>query len=205
MDRRSFKTAWSDTIFRENEVSTQFAWESQCEALAAPHSLRWLAAGVSVIPISVCMTVRNTCSCKIGMVNESSTLSNASEVECFHRCWKFRWTNSPLLNLIQVDQLLAFEPFLVSAIYSTFVGKTYHRALDITLHIDSLPCMLLNNDTEEALTLLLSWVSWHPPPIHAWMPYEGIISSSVHCSASIAHSVLVYIGILYQFTKGLLP
>ena len=132
------------------------------------HSLRWLAAGVSVIPISVCMTVRNTCSCKVGIVvNESSTLSNASEVECFHRCWKFRWTNSPLLNLIQVDQLLAFEPFLVSAIYSTFVGKTYHRALDITLHIDSLPCMLLNNDTEEALTLLLSWVSWHPPPIHA--------------------------------------
>ena len=114
--------------------------------------VRRLAVGVDVIPINVCVTFRNTSSCQI----ESPTLSNASEDE---QCWKFRWTNSPLLNKIQVDQLLAFEPALVSIIYSGFVGNTRYRAVDITLHIESFPCMPLSNDTEEALTLLLSWVS----------------------------------------------
>ena len=126
------------------------------------HSLRWLAVGVDIIPISVCVTIRNTSSCQFDMVNESPTLSNASENRHFHQCWTFRWTNSPLLNLNPMDQLLAFEPFLVTTIYSGIAGDIHRRALDITLHIESLPCMPLSNDTEEALTLLLSWVSWYP-------------------------------------------
>jgi len=77
------------------------------------HSLRWLAVGVdNIIPISVCVTIKNTSSCQFDMVNESTTLSNASENGQFHQCWKLRWTNSPPLNLIPMDQLLAFEPFL---------------------------------------------------------------------------------------------
>jgi len=77
------------------------------------------------------------------MVNESTTLSNASENGQFHQCWKLRWANSPPLNLIPMDQLLAFEPFLVTTIYSGIVGDIHHRTLDITLHIESLPCMTL--------------------------------------------------------------
>ena len=61
------------------------------------HGLRWLAVGVdNIIPISICVTIKNTSSCQFDMVNESPTLSNASENGQFHQCWMFfRWTNSP--------------------------------------------------------------------------------------------------------------
>ena len=94
------------------------------------HNLRWLAVGVdNIIPISVRVTIKNTSSCQFDMVNESPTLSNASENGHFHQCWMFRWTNSPLLNLIQMDQLLAFEPLLVSTIYLGIVGNIHRRTL----------------------------------------------------------------------------
>ena len=117
----------------------------------------WLANGVYMVWIDVCITVRVVKSCP-RTTNEQAP-SNISENGQFQGCWSFRWTSSSLLNLIPVDQLLAFEPLFVSAIYSQTVGRTSGRALFIPLYIDSVSCMPSNTDVEQALALLLSWVS----------------------------------------------
>ena len=44
--------------------------------------------------------------------------SNNQSTSTETRCWNFRWSRSPVLNMIAVEQLLAFAPMLTSLIYS---------------------------------------------------------------------------------------
>ena len=116
----------------------------------------WLGSGVIVVPIHTCVvTTINADSCQ-ETANKSLPFVNISE---YHQCWDLYWSNSPLLNLVPVDILLAFEPLFVDATYSGFIGGLYYRYVDIPLNI-TLPCMPSNSSTERALALLLRWVSF---------------------------------------------
>ena len=120
-----------------------------------PHS--WLANGVYIVWIDVCTTIRDVKSCPKNANEQAS--NNIPENGQFHGCWQFRWTSSPLLNLIPADQLLAFEPVFVGAVYSQIVGATSGKDLAIPFYIDSVTCMPSHTDMEQALAELLSWVS----------------------------------------------
>ena len=84
---------------------------------------------------------------------------NVDSISNYHQCWYLHWTTSPLLNLVPVDILLAFEPLFVDEIYSGIVGNLNYRHVDIPFQI-TLPCVPSNSSTERALALLLSWVSF---------------------------------------------
>ena len=116
----------------------------------------WLGSGVIVVPIHTCVvTTINADSCQ-ETANKSLPFVNISE---YHQCWDLYWSNSPLLNLVPVDILLAFEPLFVDAVYSGIVGSLLYRRVDIPFQI-TLPCVPSNSSIERALVLLLSWVSF---------------------------------------------
>ena len=77
------------------------------------------------------------------------------------KCWDFRWSSSPALNMIAVDQLLALDPVFPAVIYSTIVGSPSHRNFLVVFHISSdlFPCTPSEDDLTEAIVLLTSWVS----------------------------------------------
>lgn len=81
------------------------------------------------------------------------------EGSCLYRyCFSLRWTTSPLLNLITVDQLLVFDNVFGDLIYSTIAGGTKYNNIIFTLHVPSFPCIPTEEDSVEALSMLLCWV-----------------------------------------------
>ena len=77
------------------------------------------------------------------------------------RCCNLRWSGTPALNMIDVGQLMAFEPVFPVVIYSTIVGSLSHRNFLVVFHISSdlFPCTPSEDDLTQALVLLTSWVS----------------------------------------------
>ena len=121
-----------------------------------PHN--WLGSRVIVVPIHTCVTIiSNADSCQVTI--DESLQKNVDSISNYHHCWDLHWTSSPLLNLVPVDILLAFEPLFVDAVYSGIVGSLAYRRVDIPFQI-TLPCVPSNSSTEHALVLLLSWVSF---------------------------------------------
>ena len=59
------------------------------------------------------------------------------------QCWYFRWSSSPALNMIAVEQLLALDPVLTGAIYSRFVSSTHPQEFLLVFNIspDIFPCI----------------------------------------------------------------
>ena len=83
---------------------------------------------------------------------------------------KFQWSSSPLLNIIPIDQLLILDNVICRSIHDT-IENTDH--LQISLHIDTLPCNTSEDDLLEALMQLLPWVY---TSLHACVQYMyGII------------------------------
>ena len=87
--------------------------------------------------------------------------SNNQSTSTETRCWNFRWSRSPVLNMIAVEQLLAFAPMLTSLIYSRYVEHTYPRSFLLVFNISSdvFPCTPSEDDLTQATVLLLTWVS----------------------------------------------
>ena len=132
---------------------------------------------VNVVRIRVCWVpnkMRPPAACNSLDSNNQSTLTET-------HCWNFRWSRSPVLNMIAVEQLLAFAPILTSWIYSRYVEHTYHRSFLLVFDIspDLFPCTPSEDDLTWATVLLLTWVSvvtYTPPPslhLHAFSAELG--------------------------------
>ena len=75
------------------------------------------------------------------------------------RCWDFRWSRSPALNMIAVEQLVVFDPLLTSTVYSRSVGSYQRFTLVFDISPDIFPCTPSESDLTQATVLLLTWVS----------------------------------------------
>lgn len=87
--------------------------------------------------------------------NDSVSLEGS---RLYRYCFSLRWTTSPLLNLITVDQLLVLDNVFGDLIYSTIAGGTKYNAIMFTLRVPSFPCIPTEEDSLEALSMLLCWV-----------------------------------------------
>ena len=87
--------------------------------------------------------------------------SNNQTAKTETRCLYFRWSRSPVLNMIAVEQLLAFDPMLTSLVYSRYVEHTLNRYFVLVFDIspDLFPCTPSEDDLTQATVLLLMWVS----------------------------------------------
>ena len=87
--------------------------------------------------------------------------SNNQTAKTETRCWNFRWSRSPALNIIGFDQLLAFDPVFTSWIYSRYVDHTYRRSfrLQFDMNPDVFSCTPTEEELTQATILLLTWVS----------------------------------------------
>ena len=101
--------------------------------------------------------------------------SNNQTVKTETRCWNFRWSSLPVLNMIAIEQLLAFDPMLTGIVYSRLVDHTYRRNFLLTFDIslDVFPCSPSEDDLTQATILLLTWVSagiyTRPPGLYICM------------------------------------
>ena len=87
--------------------------------------------------------------------------SNSQTAIIETQCWHFRWSSSPALNMIAVEQLLAFDPVLTGTIYSRFVSNLNHQVYLLVFNISPaiFPCTPSEDDLIDATVLLLTWVS----------------------------------------------
>ena len=88
-----------------------------------------------------------------------NSLDSNNQTATETRCKNFRWSRSPALNMIAVEQLLVFDPILTALIYSRFVGSRirFFSAFDISPDLFS--CTPSEDDLIQATVLLLTWVS----------------------------------------------
>ena len=115
------------------------------------------AERVNVVKIRVCWVPNKTrppLAC-------NSLDSNNQTAKTETRCLYFRWSRSPVLNLIAVEQLLAFDPMLTGLVYSRYVEHTLNRYFVLVFDIspDLFPCTPSEDDLTQATVLLLTWVS----------------------------------------------
>ena len=80
-----------------------------------PHILE--TEQVNVVLIRVCWIPNKT---KPPPACNSLDSNNQTATET--RCKDFRWSRSPALNMIAVEQLLVFDPVFTTTVYSRFVG-----------------------------------------------------------------------------------
>ena len=109
---------------------------------------------VNTVRIRVCWVLNETRLPPACNSNNQTTLTET-------RYWNFRWSRSPALNMIAVEQLLAFAPMLTSRIYSMYIEHTYLRSFLLVFDISSdvFPCTPSEDDLTQATVLLLTWVS----------------------------------------------
>ena len=73
----------------------------------------------------------------------------------FTYCQNFQWSSSALVGLISFDQLLILDNVISESIVRIIIHREY---IDVSLHIDSVPCGTTENDILPALIQLLPWV-----------------------------------------------
>ena len=68
------------------------------------------------------------------------------------RCKDFRWSRSPALNMITVEQLLVFDPVSTTTIYSRFNGHRcrHHVLFAFDITSDVFPCMPSEDNLTQA-------------------------------------------------------
>ena len=112
---------------------------------------------VNVVRIRVCWIPNETRPPPACNSLDSNNQTAISETQC----WHFRWSGVPALNMIAVDQLLAFDPVLTNWIYSRFIDHTYYRSFPLVFDISSdlFSCTPSEDDLTQATVLLLTWVS----------------------------------------------
>ena len=108
------------------------------------------------VEITVDQTLNSTsnasCTAKDIKVDRIDGNNNVSSL-----CWVFLWTDSALLSLITIDQLISFD-ILVFVIHDAVIGNYYgHRSMDACLSLIC-PLMPKTQDIKTSLMLLLSWV-----------------------------------------------
>ena len=92
---------------------------------------------------------------------------------CVYRyCFSLRWTTSSLLNLITVDQLLVFDNIFADLIYSSIAGGTHYNTITFTLRVPLFPCVPTEEDSMQALSMLLCWVRIIMYSIYAHTVYK---------------------------------
>ena len=113
----------------------------------------WESEAINAVLIRVCATLNETSP-------PPRTCSN-NQVLTNTRCWNYRWSSSPALNMIAVDQLLAFDPMMSGLMYSAIVGSPRKRSFLFVFPISSdlFPCTPSESDLTQAIVLLSSWVS----------------------------------------------
>ena len=84
------------------------------------------------------------------------------------RCWNYRWSSSPALNMVDVGQLVAFDPVATSLIYSRFVDHPSNRRflLMFNLSLEAFSCSPVADNLIGAIVLLSTWVSILATCIH---------------------------------------
>ena len=121
----------------------------------------WQADGIEIIDIEVCLKINNTSSL-YSCNNWYEERATVDKMDSFTECWVFRWTNSYLLNLINVKQLFHFEPVTTSALFGTIAKTHWIRLINFTL---TLPCDALlssmdNKMIQQSFIRFLSWVRY---------------------------------------------
>lgn len=110
----------------------------------------------NVVYLSACIQFNTTEQPNCLSNNQSNS---TEETSCSRYCYDFRWTVSPLLNLITVDQLLAFDNVYTDLTYSSIASSiSYNSAGGISLIVPSFPCIPTQEDLMLTLSMLLSWV-----------------------------------------------
>jgi len=113
----------------------------------------WEKNDVNVLKIRVCGIFNETspppATCK--GVHNNHALRNT-------RCWNLRWSSSPALNVIDLGQMLAFDPMISGLMYSGLVGSPHQRTFLFAFHI-SFDLFPSENDLTQAIVMLSSWVS----------------------------------------------
>ena len=128
---------------------------------------------VNVVEIGVCWVPNKTRPPPACNSLDSNNQTDKTET----RCWNFRWSSLPVLNMIAIEQLLAFDPMLTSTVYSRLVDHTYRRKFLLTFDISSdvFLCTPSEDDLTRATVLLLTWVSvvryTHPTGLYIYMDY----------------------------------
>ena len=112
---------------------------------------------VNAVKIRVCWVPNKTKPPPACNSLDSNNQSTSTETRCLY----FRWSRSPVLNMIPVEQLLAFAPMLTSLVYSRYVEHTLNRYFVLVFDIspDLFPCIPSEDDLTQATVLLLTWVS----------------------------------------------
>ena len=126
---------------------------------------------VNVVKIGVCWVPNKTRPPPACNNLDSNNQTAKTETRCLH----FRWSSLPVLNMIAIEQLLAFDPMLTSIVYSRLVDHTYRRIFLLTFDISSdvFPCSPSEDDLTQATVLLLTWVSagiyTRPPDLYTYI------------------------------------
>ena len=112
---------------------------------------------VNIVRIRVCWVPNETRPPPACNRFDSNNQTAINETQCLN----FRWSGLPSLNMIAVEQLLAFDPVLTSWVYSRFVDHTYYRSFPLVFDIspDLFSCTPSEDDLTQATVLLLTWVS----------------------------------------------
>ena len=151
-----------ESILTNDTVSLHLMRQAFFQASVTHFSLE--TERVNVVPIAVCWVPNKT---RPPPACNSLDRNNQTAITEM-RCWNFRWSGLPALNIIAVEQLLAFDPVLTSWIYSRFVDHTYRKFLLVfDISPDLFSCTPSEDDLTQATVLLLTWVSvtiyTHPP------------------------------------------
>ena len=108
---------------------------------------------VQILHLHVCVRVINQ------FKTSGSTTNISTKTESSIHCWNFKWSASAVLSFISIDQLMALEFVYVDIIYSSIQKHMAHKTVSFTLSTDFFPCVSSESDLQEALVLLMSWVS----------------------------------------------
>ena len=100
-----------------NDAETLYLMRQAFFPPLTPHILE--TERVNVVLIRVCWIPNKT---KPPPACNSLDSNNQTATET--RCKNFRWSRSPALNMIAVEQLLVFDPVFTITVYSRFVGSS---------------------------------------------------------------------------------
>ena len=145
-------------IHSKPHIAPQVVYHKLEDALIADSSVLYLMQEVfipskilphNLVRLQVCVTVDCL---QPGSCENSSLLGGQSN---YTYCQKFQWSSSALVDLISIDQLLILDNVISHNVFRI----TQHRGyIDVTLHVDALPCETTEDDILAALMQLLPWV-----------------------------------------------
>ena len=143
-------------IHSKPHIVSQVVYQKLEDALISDSSLLHLMQEIfipskmvpnNLVFLQVCVTVGSVLP---GDCDNSSLLGGQRN---FTYCRKFQWTSSALVNLISIDQLLILDNVISHNVFLTAQHRGY---IDVTLHVDALPC----KTTEDILAALMELLPW---------------------------------------------